>query len=332
MRTRKVILVVGASSGIGQTVATRLAAAGHRVFGTSRRPDPAQAAGFTLLPLDIRSPESIRAAIAQVVAQVGRLDVLINCAGYLGPIAASEETALERSRALFETNFFGAVALTNAVLPVMRQQGGGQLIYVSSISGVSGCVPFFSFYGASKHALEGYAEALAYEVRPFDLRVTLVEPGWCRTAIAETMEPPDQPLVEYAAARQHVADVNRYSIRHGCQPEQVARLIQRIVACPRPRLRYRLGLEAHLIWLGDRLLPAPVMSAIVRWMLLGGAPRTETDRRPVERRLGLRRYFFDSRAAERAARIGGLALVAALGLLMVRRRTRTMKGDVRRET
>lgn len=330
MKTGQVILVVGASSGIGRATATLLATAGHRVFGTSRRPEAVPAAGFPLLPLDIRSPESIRAAIAQVVAQAGRLDGVIHCAGYLGPLAASEETAPERIRALLETNFFGAVALTQAVLPVMRQQGGGQLIYLSSISGVSGCVPFFSFYGASKHALEGYAEALAYEVRPFNIRVSLVEPGWCQTAIAETMEAPDWPLAEYATLRRHVAEVNRYSIRHGCQPEQVARLIRRIVDSPRPRLRYRVGLEAQLIWLGDRLLPAPVMTAIVRWMLLGGAPRTETDRRPVEQRLGLRRYFFDSRAAGQAARAGGLVIVAALGVLIWRFKQPRTTDDRRR--
>lgn len=314
----KVILVVGASSGIGQATATLLAAAGHHVFGTSRRPDPAQATGCTLLPLDIRSPESIRAAIEAVLVQAGRIDVLINCAGYLGPTAASEETAPERSRALFETNFFGAVTLTNAVLPVMRLQGGGRIIQVSSIGGVIGSVPFFSFYGASKHALEGYTEALAYEVRPFSIRVSLVEPGWCRTALAATMEPPDLPLAGYAAARQHVTAVNRFSIQHGCEPEQVAHVIQRIVNSPRPRLRYRVGLEAQLIWLGDRLLPAPVMAAIIRWMLLGGAAQTETDARPVEQRLGLRRYFFDSRAADQAARAGGLVIAAALGVFIWR--------------
>src|SRR5437660_2901591 len=170
------ILVTGASSGIGQSTARLLAERGFTVFGTARKPDSAKREPFTMLALDVRSDESVRACVAQVITKSGRLDVLVNNAGY-AMMGAAEETSVEEAKAQFETNFFGIVRMVNAVLPGMRAAGAGKIINISSLAGNT-AIPFSAFYSASKFALEGYSESLWYEVRPFGITVSLVEPGF----------------------------------------------------------------------------------------------------------------------------------------------------------
>ena len=147
------ILVTGASSGIGQATARLLAQRGFNVFGTARKPESTQSHGVTMVALDVRSDESVRACLAQVMTKAGRLDVLVNNAGYT-VTGAAEETSVDEAKAQLETNFFGAVRMVNAVLPGMRAAGAGKVINISSLAGNT-AIPYSAFYSASKFALEG---------------------------------------------------------------------------------------------------------------------------------------------------------------------------------
>jgi NAD(P)-dependent dehydrogenase (short-subunit alcohol dehydrogenase family) len=182
-----VVLVTGASSGIGKACAERLFARGCRVYGTSRQAPRALAEArmsdlapmLRMIPLDVTSDASVDAAVGVVVACEGRIDAVVNNAGF-GVAGAAELTTIEEAREQFETNFFGTVRVCRAVLPVMRQQGSGRILNVSSIAGRIG-IPFQAFYSASKFAIEGFSEALRMEVAPFGVKVVLIEPGDFRT-------------------------------------------------------------------------------------------------------------------------------------------------------
>jgi NAD(P)-dependent dehydrogenase (short-subunit alcohol dehydrogenase family) len=303
----KVILITGASSGIGLVTARYLAQRGQRVYGTSRCPAQAQADGFTLLPLDVRSAESVQACVGTVIAEAGRLDVLVNNAGFIGPGAASEELSLAQIKALFETNFFGVVQMINAVLPLFRQQGSGQIINLSSAAGVLTTPPFFSVYAASKHALKAYTEGLRYEVRPFHIRVSLVEPGYIQTPITQTIETPDRIVAAYAARRQQATTLDRLGIQAGRDPLIVAQTIARIMDCRSPRLRYVVGLDAQVMTTSSRLLPFALVERYIEWLFLHDAKH-----QPATSLTGLRRLHLDSRVADAAWRQMWLGLAVGV--------------------
>jgi NAD(P)-dependent dehydrogenase (short-subunit alcohol dehydrogenase family) len=163
MPTPRVVLITGASSGVGQSTARLLARRGFTVFGTSRNPSSAdRVPGVEMLTLDVRDDDSVRACVETILHRSGRLDVVINNAGY-ELAGALEELSSEEARAQFETNFFGVVRMVNAVLPLMRHQKRGHIINVSSLTGLTAS-PFLGIYSASKFALEGYTEALRHEV------------------------------------------------------------------------------------------------------------------------------------------------------------------------
>jgi NAD(P)-dependent dehydrogenase (short-subunit alcohol dehydrogenase family) len=241
----KVVLITGASSGIGRVTAELLAWQGFRVFGTSRNPEKTAPASFPMLPLDVCSPESIPACLTGVVEQAGYPDILINNAGYM-LVGALEETSPEEAKAEFETNFFGLCRVTAAVLPAMRERRFGQIINISSIAGLLGS-PYHGYYSASKHAVEGYTESLRYELKPFNIAVSLVECGWIKTALGENMRQVSQALPDYSRRRSKALAVIERKISHGPEPEIVARLVARIVKSKSPRLAYRVGREG--VWL-----------------------------------------------------------------------------------
>ncbi|MCY1013953.1 SDR family NAD(P)-dependent oxidoreductase [Nannocystis pusilla] len=182
MREGTVVLITGASSGFGEAAARLLAARGPcRVFGTSRRAAGHDTpGGVEMLPLDVRSDASVAACVDAVMQRAGRIDVLVNNAGYT-LAGAVEETAIDEAKAQFDTNFFGMARMVRAVLPVMRAQGGGRIVNVSSLAGLVG-VPFHAHYSASKFAVEGLSEGLRQEVRRFGIHVSLIEPGDFKTA------------------------------------------------------------------------------------------------------------------------------------------------------
>src|SRR5262249_40168326 len=196
MSDQRVVLITGASSGVGQATARLLAQRGCRVFGTSRKPEKAEAlSGVELLALDVREDDSVRACVEVVVRRGGRLDVLINNAGH-ELAGALEELSPEEARGQFETNFFGVVRMINAVLPLMRRLKRGHIVNVSSLSGLSP-IPFLGMYSASKFALEGYTEALRHEVKPFNIRVSLAEPAFLRTTMMEHRQVGGSRFPEY---------------------------------------------------------------------------------------------------------------------------------------
>ncbi len=256
------VLITGASSGIGRATAQLLTERGFTVYGTARRPDRATPEQFRLVALDVRSDDSVRACVDQVMSQTGRLDVLVNNAGY-ALTGAAEETSLAEAKAQFETNFFGTVRMVNAVLPGMRKAGAGRIVNIGSLAGLT-AIPFSAFYCATKFALEAYSEALWHELRPFGITVTLVEPGFVHTRMTEAAQLVAGPLPAYEGPRRRVIAAMGRSVERGIAPEQVARCVLRIVESRAPRLCYRVGAEATWLPRLKNAAPWTVFAAGVR--------------------------------------------------------------------
>jgi NAD(P)-dependent dehydrogenase (short-subunit alcohol dehydrogenase family) len=259
---KKIALVTGASSGFGQLTAERLAANGWHVFGTSRQAHPSPSSEFEMLVLDVRDDASVQACVAEVLERAGRLDLLVNNAGFTH-VSVAEETELAVARDVMETNFWGAVRVINAVLPTMRKQRSGRIINVSSLAGLVGA-PAQAFYTASKYALEGYSEALSLELHSFGIHVSLIEPGFFRTNIRALPAPADRHIAAYDDARNTIALELRESLAHGGDPQAVADAIARIAASKSPRLRYRIGTDAIWIPRLKAILPNALFFARVR--------------------------------------------------------------------
>src|SRR4029434_7940405 len=171
----KITLVTGASSGIGEATAKRLAKAGYKVYGTSRRGAQSGQLPFAMLPLDVTSDESVAAAVNELIRLEGRIDLLVNNAGFGVASGGAEESSIEQARSIFETNFFGLVRMTRAVLPHMRRRGSGRIINIGSVLGFLP-MPYGALYAATKHAVEGYSESLDHELRTRGIRVSIIEP------------------------------------------------------------------------------------------------------------------------------------------------------------
>ena len=165
----KTAIVTGAASGIGLATAKALKAAGYRVYGTSRRPAQGRDGDVTMLACDVTDDASVEALVRTVHGETGRIDLLVNNAGF-GISGAAEESSVAQAQALFDVNLFGVIRTTRAVLPLMRAQAGGRLVNISSILGLVPA-PYMAVYSASKHALEGYSESLDHEVRGQGIRV-----------------------------------------------------------------------------------------------------------------------------------------------------------------
>jgi NAD(P)-dependent dehydrogenase (short-subunit alcohol dehydrogenase family) len=244
--SKQVVLITGASSGIGEACAGYLAERGYRVYGTSRRvaPGAVESVGTNraMIHLDLQEEDSVAAAVDLITAREARLDAVVNNGG-CGISGAIEETTLAEARALFETNFFGVVRVCRQALPMMRAQGGGHLVTISSIAGRI-AVPYQGIYNATKFALEGLMETLRYEVAPFDIRVSLIEPGDLSTGFtanrqcAAQAQFPDSP---YAIPHQRTMERVEADERGGADPSVVAPLLYRILEHPNPRLRYTVG-------------------------------------------------------------------------------------------
>jgi short-subunit dehydrogenase len=235
---------------------------GARVFGTVRREHPGETlAGVALLHLDVTSEQSVADAVQSVLQQAGRIQVLVNNAGY-AVAGAVEETSVEEARQQFETNFFGVMRLTQAVLPVMRRQGYGRIVNMISMAGLVP-VPYRGIYSASKHALEGYTETLDHEVRQFGIRAALVEPAFTRTSIETNRKSVHAPLSVYSEQEQRVNKALEQNVAHGDQPRAVAEAVCAAVEATRPRLRYPVGGGVALSRL-RRFVPAEMFDRQVR--------------------------------------------------------------------
>ncbi|MBE2212386.1 MAG: SDR family NAD(P)-dependent oxidoreductase [Opitutaceae bacterium] len=260
--TGKVTLVTGASSGIGREIAQLLAQRGARVFGTARNPRSASpVAGVELVRMDVTDDASVNEAIQGIVQKAGPIEILVNNAGY-GLTGALEETTVQEARDQFETNFFGVLRVTNAVLPRMRQAGYGRIVNISSVVGFIPA-PFMGMYTASKHALEGYTETLDHEVRQFGVRAALVQPFYTKSNINQNEKTAQTRLEAYAVNRQRVHEVVANGIKNGDDPQLVAETAWRAVTSTSPRLRYPVGKGVLLSRL-RRFAPAALFDRAIR--------------------------------------------------------------------
>ncbi len=249
MDRQKVALITGVSSGIGRATATALVSAGYRVFGTMR--DPARLGQdlgtVELIPMDVRDENSTSSAVKYVVDRAGWIDVLVNNAG-IALFGSAEETSIEEAKQLFETNFFGVLRLTQLVLPVMRSQRSGRIVNISSVVGFLPA-PYMAVYAASKHAIEGYSESLDHELRQFGIRVSLIEPGFTRTALGHNEQTAAQPVEAYSGERGLALEAINHAISSGDDPATVASVVVKALR-GEPRVRYQAGREAKML---DRL-------------------------------------------------------------------------------
>jgi NAD(P)-dependent dehydrogenase (short-subunit alcohol dehydrogenase family) len=246
VETRRVALVTGASAGIGEAAARALLGAGFTVYGTSRKAAAGETrGGVVFLPLDVTDDESVAAAVRGVLDRSGRIDLLVNNAG-LGIAGAAEESSIEQARALFDTNLFGSIRMTRAVLPQMREQGSGRVINVSSVQGLVPA-PFGALYAATKHAIEGYSESLDHEVREYGVRVLLVEPAYTRTSFDTNAIPADEPLPLYAQRRETRDVLMAEAIKGGDEPSVVGETIVAAATDTHPKLRYPAGTLARRV-------------------------------------------------------------------------------------
>ena len=259
---QKVVLVTGASSGIGEATARTLAEAGYRVFGGVRNPERVQSApGVELVRMDVTDDGSVRAAVAEVIAKAGRIDILVNNAGIslAGPV---EATADAEAHAVFDTNVFGVLRTVRAVLPGMRGNRAGLIVNLSSVLGFLPA-PFMGLYSASKHALEGLSETLDHEVRGFGIRVVLVEPSFTRTKLDRAAARTALLIEDYAAAMARSTQAVGKQIDAAPEPIAVARKIAAVLRGPH-RLRQPADGRARLLSLLRRFAPAKRVDASLR--------------------------------------------------------------------
>jgi NAD(P)-dependent dehydrogenase (short-subunit alcohol dehydrogenase family) len=260
-----VAVVTGASGGIGEATARALAQAGYRVFGTSRKTPPRTTTGVEHVACDVTRDDSVEAAIAQVLAKAGRIDLLVNNAG-IGLIGGAEESSLEQAKSLFDVNLFGVIRTIKAVLPVMRRQRSGRIVNISSVMGLIPA-PYFALYAASKHALEGYSESLDHEVRDVGVRVVLVEPAYTRTSFESNLIQADQQLGEYTLARSNAEAVMREVMMNADSPELVAMAVLNASTAAKPHARYTAGGFARQVSLLRRFVPRSAFDKSLRKQL-----------------------------------------------------------------
>lgn len=264
----RVILVTGAGAGIGLALARRLAAANWIVYaGVRDLKRAARDLGDTAarpLRLDVTRPADARAALKRIQQECGRLDALVNNAGY-GLYGAFEELSDAEFRAQFDTNFFGALELTRQTLPLMRAAGGGRILNVSSILGRM-TLPTGSAYCSSKWALEAATEALRYEVRPFNIHVSLIEPGLIRTRFKDNMQLP-APASAASPYAPLTAKIGREYSGFSSSPDAAARVIERVLNARRPALRYRAGLDSRIYYRLHQLLPERLLDLMYRMIV-----------------------------------------------------------------
>ncbi|MGA9490042.1 MAG: oxidoreductase [Mycobacterium sp.] len=258
-----VVLITGVSSGIGRAIASAFAAKGFEVFGTSRNPQRTEPVpGVELIPLDVTDAASVTGAVSTVVQRAGRIDILVNSAGF-GVLGAVEESSIEQAQQLFDTNFFGLARITREVLPYLRTQGSGRIVNIGSVLGFLPA-PYGAFYAASKHAVEGYSESLDHETREFGVRVVVVEPGYTSTSFEANATDADTPIGSYAPIRDHVKDVLAQSVRAGDDPAVVAQVVLKAATSRTPKLRYPAGPLARRLSLLKRLAPAGLLDNGIR--------------------------------------------------------------------
>ncbi|HRF62185.1 MAG TPA: SDR family oxidoreductase [Candidatus Competibacter sp.] len=270
----KTILITGCSTGIGYCVAHGLKVLGWRVFATARQPADVrrlQAEGLESLPLDLRDSESIRAAVAAILTQTdGRLEALFNNGAY-GQAGAVEDLSREALREQFETNVFGTQELTNQIVPIMRRQGGGRILYTSSVLGLV-AFPYRGAYVASKFALEGLADTLRLELAGTGIHVCLIEPGPILSKFRDNAHVAYRRYIqaETSLHREQYAAMEARLLKKGpaapftLPPEAVLKRVIHALESRRPRARYYVTVPTYLFATLRRLLPTRALDAVLR--------------------------------------------------------------------
>jgi short-subunit dehydrogenase len=216
-----------------------------------------------MLPLDVTSDESVEAAVSDLIRREGRIDVLVNNAGFSLAPAGAEESSIEQAQSIFNTNFFGIVRMTRAALPHMRIHKSGRIVNIGSVVGFLPA-PFMALYAATKHAVEGYSESLDHEVRTWGIRVTVIEPAGTSTQIDANAPEADAKLDVYREARVIVGQKLTAMIENGDRPSDVAEVVLKAASAVRPKLRYTVGRQAKTLrWLRT-LAPASMVDAALR--------------------------------------------------------------------
>ena len=253
----RVVLVVGATKGVGQASYQYLKKQGYTVYGTSRS---GSFEDGEYIPLDVREEQTIKDAINHIINKERRLDILINCPGY-GLAGAIEDTQVKEAKSIFDVNFFGIMNVCKQVLPIMRQQKQGLIINISSVAGFIS-LPYQSMYCASKYALESYTESLRMEMKPFGVKASLIEPGVMKTNFER----------QYVADYQNSAHLTRCekavnamikSEQNGPEATVVVKELRKILNKKQPPIRTVVGFSYKMIYLLKKILPARLVEFIV---------------------------------------------------------------------
>ena len=270
MKTNKIILITGASSGIGFDAALTLAQQGHKVYAAARRVklmEPLKAYGVQVLRMDVTDETSMVQGVEAVIQAEGRIDVLVNNAGY-GYFGAIENVPLEEARRQLEVNVFGLARLTQLVLPYMRKQGSGRIINTSSIAGK---MVFYmgGWYNVTKYSVEAFSDALRMEMKPYGIDVVMIEPGAIKTdwgpIAARHLKESSSGTVYEAVGTQWANNMDWfYSTNLLSSPTVIAKAISRAVNSRRPRTRYCIGRFSTLGRIAHALLPARWWDALMR--------------------------------------------------------------------
>lgn len=261
MPNSKVVLVTGASSGIGNSIAALLSRNGFDVFGTTRGAQPLDNSAFKMTLLDVTYDSSVQACMNEVIAKSGRIDILVNNAGYIST-GALEETSFDEAKSQFETNFFGAARMVNAALPYMKRQKSGQIINISSIA-ASIPVPFQGYYAATKAALIAYSDQLRQELKNLNIKVSVIEPGFIKTGILSKSDPKHRDLDEYAVVKANVLSMLKKDVDGGQDPMIVANEVLKIINSKSPKLHYPVGKEKLFLTL-KKLVPESIFDSQVK--------------------------------------------------------------------
>jgi len=272
MAHRKVALVTGASSGIGNAIARSLHRNGVTVYAGARRVsrmNDLDDLGITTLALDITNPASVESAVDRIVNETGRVDILVNNAGY-GLMGAVEDVPMEQAQDQFNVNLFGAARLIQSVLPMMRQQHAGRIINITSVDGKV-AQPFGAWYVASKFALEGLSDALRMELQPQGVHVAVIEPGAIQSEWADIAADHLQALSPngpYEKDASRAAAILKAVKKFSSKPKVIARLVDKAALSRRPKTRYSAGAGSQILW-AQRFLSDKTIDRL--WQVVGKA-------------------------------------------------------------
>ncbi|MHC5170475.1 oxidoreductase [Acinetobacter johnsonii] len=268
----KVVLITGASLGIGYAIAEKLYQAGYIVYGTSRKVTKShQSFPFKMINLDVTQDHSVKSAVQKVIDLEGHIDVLINNAGFAIAPAAAEESSMAQAQSIFNTNFFGMVRMTQAVIPHMRQQGCGQIINIGSVMGFFP-LPYWALYSSTKHAIRGYSEALSHELRSQNIHVSVIEPAQTKTSLDAHLLEADLKIPHYDTVRAQQRLIMEELMEKSDDPSIVANKVLLVISKTSPNLNYTTGKSA----LGFRLVRQFIPSKISYFAIQKGLKLSKT--------------------------------------------------------